>query len=267
MTGREGALRRLIRETRCPGYGAVLLLLLAWEIYARMDAGYAAYFPPVTAILKTFISLCLSGELLRQAARTLDRALRGYLLGVAFGACLGAVSGLSRWTHALLGLTIELIRPMPVVATIPIAILFLGMGDKVNVFVVALAVAWPVYINALQGVRRVSPELINTGRMFGYSRPRIVAKIVLPASLPSLVSGLRIGLGIALIVTVISEMLVSQSGLGFFLVDTAQAFRVPEMYAGVFATALLGYGLNSLFLRLDARLMRWHKGFTAEQLS
>jgi len=262
---RAGAVRHLIRETRLLGFSAVLLVLLAWEVYSYLDSAFAPYFPRVTSIAATFVSLCLSGELPHHVGQTLLRTFRGYLLGIVFGVSLGATSGLWRWVHALLGLTIELIRPTPVVAAIPIAILFLGMGDKVNIFVVALAATWPIYINTLQGVRRVSPELINTGRMFGYPRRRIIAKIIIPASLPFLVSGLRISLAISLIVAVISEMLVSQSGLGYFVVDTAQAFRISEMYAGVFATALVGYALNSIFVSLETRWMRWHKGFTAQQ--
>lgn len=266
MRGRTGWLHRLLYETRCLGFLLVAALLALWEAAAYFDVVYAAYFPRVSRIAVSFAEIVASGELLLHAGKTLARTFRGYAWGIAVGIALGIGAGLWRPAHALLGLTIELIRPMPVVATIPIAILFLGMGDRLNTFAVALACTWPIYINTFQGVRRVGVELIDTGRIFGCPPPWNIPKIVLPAALPFIVSGLRVSLAIGLIVAVISEMLVSQDGLGHFVVDTAQAFRIGEMYAGVIATAAMGSGLNTIFLALDRRFMAWHKGFTAQEV-
>ena len=265
MRARARWLRHVLYETRCLGFLLVAVLLASWEVAVFLDVVYAAYFPRVSRIAVSFGELLASGELPHHVGRTLLRTFRGYAWGIAVGVALGLGAGLWRSAHALLGLTIELIRPMPVVATIPIAILFLGMGDRVNTFSVALACTWPIYINTFQGVRRVGVELINTGRIFGCPPPRNIPKIILPAAMPFIVSGLRVSLAIGLIVAVISEMLVSDDGLGHFIVDTAQAFRIGEMYAGVIATAVVGYGLNALFLALDRRFMAWHKGFTAQQ--
>ncbi len=200
MRAREGWLRHVLYETRCLGFLLVAVLLASWEVAALLDVVYAAYFPRVSRIAVSFAELVASGELPHHVARTLARTFRGYAWGIAVGIGLGIGAGLWRAAHALLGLTIEIIRPMPVVAIIPIAILFLGMGDRVNTFVVALACTWTTDINTFQGVRRVGAELIDTGRIFGCHPPWNIPKIILPAAMPFIVSGLRVSLAIGLIV-------------------------------------------------------------------
>lgn len=254
----------LPHESRWLGIGALLVAVTSWEFYALSHPGWAVYLPRFTTILRAFVEMLLSGELLYHAVQTLLRSLRGYVLGALIGIGLGLLCGLVPPAYRMLGLTIELIRPMPVVATIPIAILFFGMGDRLNVFVIALATTWPVYVNTLQGVRSVSRELINTGMAFRCTGHRMVYRIILPASLPSVVTGLRISLAIAVIVAFISEMLVSRNGLGYLVANSAQAFLIADMYAGILTTGLLGWVLNTVFVHGETWWLRWHKGFTAQ---
>ncbi|HXF33364.1 MAG TPA: ABC transporter permease subunit, partial [Candidatus Acidoferrales bacterium] len=107
------------------------------------------------------------------------------------------------------------------------------------------------------GVRAIDPVQINTGRTFGLSRGQIVRKIILPGSLPSILTGMRVSLGIALIVVVISEMVASNNGIGFFILNAQRFFNVSDMFAGIFSLAIVGYALNWLFLRVEARVLRW----------
>ena len=130
-------------------------------------------------------------------------------------------------------------------------------------FVIFLACSFPILINTIDGVRSVDPVLIRTARTFGYSGATILAKVVLPAASPFIVTGLRIALAIALILVVISEMVGATSGIGYYILEAQRTFKIPRMYAGMLVLALLGFGLNRCFLFADARFMAWHRRLTA----
>jgi ABC-type nitrate/sulfonate/bicarbonate transport system permease component len=151
----------------------------------------------------------------------------------------------------------EFIRPIPSSAYIPVAILFLGIGDEMKIFVIFLACLFPVLLNTFGGVRGIDPVLIDTGRTFGVSRLTTLWQIVLPASLPNILTGMRISLGLSLIVGVVAEMISGNSGIGYFILNNQRIFRVPEMFAGIFTLGLLGFLINLLFLRLESHLLRW----------
>jgi ABC-type nitrate/sulfonate/bicarbonate transport system permease component len=155
---------------------------------------------------------------------------------------------------------IEFLRPMPSVAIIPVAILLLGIGDSMIVAVTVYASVWPILINTIDGVRRVDATLIDTGRTFGLKRRQILWQIILPGASPYIVTGLRIGLSIALILVTTAEMVAGSKGLGFFILDEERAMNSANMYAGIVLVALLGYLMNRLFLALEAGAMRWRHG-------
>jgi ABC-type nitrate/sulfonate/bicarbonate transport system permease component len=154
---------------------------------------------------------------------------------------------------------------MPSVAIIPVAILLLGIGDGMIISVTVYASVWPILINSIDGVRRVDPVLIDTGRTFGLSSWQILRQIILPGASPYIVTGLRIGLSIALILVTTAEMIAGSKGLGFFILDEERALNSANMYAGIVVVALLGYALNRLFLLLESRAMKWRHGLMARQ--
>src|SRR5437879_5934724 len=147
-----------------------------------------------------------------------------------------------------LRLLVEFLRAVPAPALGPVAIVLLGIGDGMKVFVIFLACSFPILINTIDGVRGVDPVLIRTARTFGCSGPAILAKVVLPAASPFIVTGLRIALAIALILVVISEMVGATSGIGYYILESQRVFKVPRMYAGVLVLALLELALTSCFL-------------------
>jgi ABC-type nitrate/sulfonate/bicarbonate transport system permease component len=158
---------------------------------------------------------------------------------------------------------IELLRPMPSVAIIPVAILLLGIGDAMIVAVTVYASLWPVLINTIDGVRHIDGTLIDTGRTFGLARGRILWQIILPGASPYIVTGLRIGLSIALILVTTAEMIAGSKGLGFYILDEERGMNSANMYAGIVVVALLGYLLNLAFLDAGSQshaLASWHDG-------
>jgi ABC-type nitrate/sulfonate/bicarbonate transport system permease component len=154
---------------------------------------------------------------------------------------------------------------MPSVAIIPVAILALGIGDGMIVAVTVYASVWPILINTIDGVRHIETTLIDTARTFGISRREILWRVILPAASPYIVTGLRIGLSIALILVTTAEMIAGSKGLGYFILDEERSMNSRNMYAGVIIVSLLGYLLNRLFLALEGRALRWRHGLSARE--
>jgi ABC-type nitrate/sulfonate/bicarbonate transport system permease component len=244
--------------------GILLLvgLLLLWEWLARAGLVYTVYMPPISHILATLINLGASGSLLAALAVSLVRGAVGYGLAILLAVPLGVVIGFYRQAFHLFEPLIELLRPMPPPAIIPMAILFLGIGNEMKVFIIAFACFFPILVNTAHGVRSVEPVLLATAKTFGLSDGQILRAVVVPSAMPAIAAGLRISLAIALILVVISEMVAGNNGIGFLILDAQRAFRVSEMYAGIFALAILGYILNRLFVCVESRVLAWYRGVT-----
>ena len=162
---------------------------------------------------------------------------------------------------------LELLRPIPKAALVPPLMFFIGLGDAMKITIVALAVFFPILLNLVQAVRGIDPELIDTARTLGLSRADVLRKVVLPASLPQLLAGMQISLGVALVVLILAEMVSVGGGIGFGVIDAERSFRVKEMYAWVVASALVGWALNQLFVSWRERLLHWHRDVDVLQRS
>jgi ABC-type nitrate/sulfonate/bicarbonate transport system permease component len=248
-----------------PGWANFVFVLLLWELGAHIAPGYRLYLPPVSAVIGALAHLLSTGSVVQHLLITLERFLAGYLIAAAIGVSLGIALGYFRFLDNLLGVVIELLRPMPSVAIIPVAILTLGIGDSMIVAVTVYASVWSVLINTIDGVRHIDSTLIDTGRTFGLGRWRILWKIILPGASPYIVTGLRIALSIALILVTTAEMIAGSKGLGFFILDEERSMNSGNMYAGVIVVAALGYALNRLFLAAEAWVMRWRHGMMARE--
>lgn len=263
----EGARRSVIAVGRIPWKGLLVLgaLLGLWDLSSRLLPLIGNYFPPATEVFVTLAAIIGSGEILLHAAASLTRFVEGYALAATIAVSAGLCLGLWRPLYTLFEPLIELLRPMPSPATIPIAILFLGIGDEMKVAVTAYACSWPILLNTIDGVRSIDPVLMNTAATFRLSAWERFWKVTLPAASPQIVTGLRVSLAIALILVTTSEMVVSNDGMGFYILDLQRSFRIREMYAAIVALAVIGYALNRLFLALDGWIMAWHKGLTRKE--
>src|SRR4051812_9050185 len=242
---------------RWPGFALVAAALVLWELAGAFGWVDTVSVPRISTIVASWWQALVSGSLPAQLGPSLRRIGVGLGLAAAIGVPLGLLMGVSRLAYRLLEPITELIRPIPSSAYIPVAILFLGLGDQMKVFVITLACLFPILLNTYSGVRAVDPVLIDTGRTFGAPRVAILRKIVLPAALPNILTGLRISLGIALIVSVVAEMISGNSGIGYFIMDKQRTFRVPDVFAGIFTLGVVGYLLNAGFLHVERYLLRW----------
>ena len=168
--------------------------------------------------------------------------------------------GLFDKIHRALEVTVEMLRPIPPPVVIPAAMLFFGLEDEMKIFVIFFSCAWPILLNTLDGVRNIDRVLLYTARTFGLPQRKIIWQVILPASSPQIMTGLKVSLPIMLILVVISEMVGSTDGIGYFILDAQRRFRVAQMYAGMLALAILGYLLNQLFNLAHRSLLPWHWG-------
>lgn len=247
------------------GFGFLLLLVLLWEAAGRYGWIHELFFPPASKIFASFFKMISSGEIFGHIGVSLWRAGLGYFLAALVAISLGVLMGYWKSVYQACELVVELLRAVPPPAIIPVAILFLGIGDEMKVFIILFSCAFPILVNTMDGVRNVDPVLIRTARTFGLGQGILIWKVVIPAASPFIMTGMRIAMAIALILVVISEMIGATAGIGYFILDAQRSFKIPQMYAGMLVLALLGYALNRCFLLVDAYVMAWHKGLTARQ--
>lgn len=248
-----------------PGFGLLLVLLLLWEMAGVMRWVSPLSLPRVSAVLVTLWELIVSGVLPGELASSLWRMFAGYFLGVFLGVVLGMLMGAFRPVYNLFEPITEILRPIPSPAYVPIAILFLGIDDEMKIFMVAFSAFFPVLLNTYSGVRSVDPVQIQTASTFGVKGVRRLWQVVLPGAAPSIFTGMRVSLAVALIVMVISEMVAASNGIGYFILAAQRGFKTREMFAGIITLAALGYLLNRLFLAVENRALAWHQGATQQK--
>ena len=250
-----------MRASKLNGLLFFLGLLIVWELVAQAGLINPLIVPALSRILRVFSDLVWSGQIPLQVAASMKRAAAGYVMAALVFIPLGILMGLSQSVYRLLEVIVEMLRPVPPPVMIPVAMLFLGLEDGMKIFVIFFSCAWPILLNTLDGARNVDRVLLNTARIFGLSRWKIIWNVILPAASPQIVTGLKVSLPITLILVVISEMVGSTDGIGYFILDSQRRFRVAHMYAGMLTLAILGYALNQFFNLFYRLLMPWHIGW------
>jgi ABC-type nitrate/sulfonate/bicarbonate transport system permease component len=198
-----------------------------------------------------------SGDLSQKLWATIERMIYGWLLASLVGIALGAAIGTSRLLRAYIAPMLEFLRPLPASAVIPVAIALLGLSDAMALVVIAFGSLWPVLLATVHGFSAVEPRLYEVGRALGLSRAAVILKIALPSASPDILAGMRLGLTVALILSVVCEMLAGRDGLGNWILLSARSFRAPDLYAGVILLGLLGYVSSVGIAAIEHRLLIW----------
>lgn len=251
-------MRNAILASKIWGLTLIIVLLAICEAASRSGIVASNYIPPVSIVIQHAVALCLSGVLPIAFAHTLLRVLQGYGYAVIFGAGLGMVMGYFPILSRALTTPIELVRPLPTAALIPIFMLFLGLGDQMKIFIVAWGAFFPILLNTIYGVRSIDPILIETARTFRFGGRQTLVKFILPGASPQIVLGMRLSMPIALILGVTTELIAGENGIGFFILGAERTFHSADMYAGVATLGLVGYALNCTFRRLESLVLPWH---------
>jgi ABC-type nitrate/sulfonate/bicarbonate transport system permease component len=240
-----------------PGLLFLALLIAGLEWAVQSGLVRRALMPPPSAIWEVLRDLLTSGEVLGPLYATLRLVFIGFAIGSVVGIALGTTMGWWGAAYRLLEPLVEMMRPIPKAALVPPLMLFLGLGDTMKITSVSLAVTFPVLVNTLQGVRGVDRVLLDSARTHGWGTARALWHVVLPASLPFILAGMRTSLGLALIIAVLSEMLTGQGGLGFLILDMQRSFLIRQMYAWLVILALVGLALNGVFAWAEKRALHW----------
>ena len=244
------------RSYRLWGVLLLVLLLVLWQVSALFWVA-STNWPPVTEILRALAAGLSSGELAQVFGSTLWRMATGFAIGSAAGVLLGIAMATFPLVNAALRSLVELLRPIPMPAIVPPLILLLGIDHAMKIFAVALACFFPVLVNTVGGVRAVDPTALDVARTLQVGRMRTLIQVVLPASLPFILAGLRTSLALALIISVVAEMIAGSEGIGYYIMTMQYAMRPSDMYAAIFLLAAVGYGLNLALLAVERRLLHW----------
>lgn len=238
------------------GWLFVVLVTLLVEAGVRAF-NYGHTVPTPSSTLEALVDELDSGALSGELATTLGRFVQGLALGVAIGVALGVLIGSSRILRDGSSVTLEFLRPIPAVALIPLALVLFGLTLSMYRFLIAYAVVWPVFINTLYGVRGVDRLLHDVARASGVGRAGRVVRVTLPAALPSIATGIRLGASVALVVVVTAEFVQGTDGVGSYMQVQQIARQLPQLYAAVVLTALLGYLVNVGLRAAERRVVFW----------
>jgi sulfonate transport system permease protein len=240
-----------------------VLALALWQIAA--DAGWITRrtLPPPLGIARAAIALTLSGDLLRNAAISCQRAFLGFAIGGGLGLAFGVLNGVSALASRLLDSTLQMLRNIPHLAIIPMVILWFGIGEPAKVFLVAAGVFFPLYLNTYHGVRLVDAGLLEMGRVYRLTRWAMFWRVILPGAMPSILLGVRYGLGIMWLTLIVAETISASSGIGYMTMNAREFLQTDVVLVGVLLYALLGKLADVMARALERRAIAWHPSFAA----
>jgi sulfonate transport system permease protein len=240
-----------------------LSLLCLWQLSGSLGWLPTRVLPTPAAVLRAGYQLTKSGELARHIGISSQRAALGFSVGGVLGLLLGILTGSSRIAERLIDSTVQMLRTVPHLALIPLVILWLGVGESAKVFLVALGVMFPVYLNTHHGVRTVDPGLIEMGRLYGLGRGDLFRKILLPGALPSILIGVRYALGVMWLTLIVSETIAATSGIGYLAMNAREFMRTDVVVLSILLYALLGKLADMVARGLERLLLPWHPAHAA----
>lgn len=238
-----------------------LLFLLVWEGSVWLGWLDYRFFPPPSTVLVIFGRMLANGELWNHLSISLLRVLAGFALGALPAVVLGLLMGWFRPLHALIDPLVAATHPVPKIALLPLFLIWFGLGETTKIMTIAVAVSFLVLITTVNGVRQIEPVLIEAGQSYGARGWRLFYKVILPATLPAIFTGLRLGLGVALLVIVGAEFVAANRGIGYLIWISWSTLAVTKMYVGLVTIALLGLLSTRGLEYLRRRLMPWAQDF------
>jgi NitT/TauT family transport system permease protein len=237
---------------------SVAIVLLVWELAVRLALTSSFFLAAPSTIVSEILRLIGNGELPKHVQASMGRMLGGYALALITGALLGALMGWFRWLDDIVDPIVELIRPVSPLAILPLAILWLGIGQASKVFVIWYGCLFPILLNTYAGVRGVPKSTVEAARTLGARTDEMLRRVVFYHSLPMVMTGARISFAVGMIVIIAAEMVAADAGLGYMILTAQQTFRTPELYAGITTIAVIGFLGDRIIRSIRARLCPWY---------
>ena len=243
-------------------------ILLLWQVFSEIGFVRRNVLPPPTEVISVWYDLVTgttdaaarySGTWLDHAWASTWRVFVGFSWGVVLGIVLGLLIGLSRVTERVLDPTIQVMRNIPVTAWVPLSLVFFGIGNAPAIFLIGLGAFFPAAINSTHGVRQINITLYKAARMMGANEQELLFRVILPAALPSILTGVRLSMGIAWVLVVVAEILAVRSGLGYLLNDAYLFYRNDVVIAAMLSIGLLGFLSDRLVVFVRDLLLTWNE--------
>lgn len=238
---------------------APVLLLVAWQVVSASGAASPQILPSPVDVVRAGMTLWAEGQLQDGLLISLWRATAGLAIGVTAGTVLGLVAGLSRTGENIVDTPVQMFRAVPILALVPLFILWFGIGERSKILMVALATLFPIYINLHSAIRNIDRRYFELAQTSFLSRQEIIRDVLLPGSLAGWLVGLRYSSGLAWLVLVVSEQVNAMSGLGYLMMDARQSFRTDIVILGIVLYGLLGIATDRIVRRLETHLLRWQR--------
>ena len=238
-----------------------VLLVIVWQLLSQFGIISTRVLPAPIAVVQAGIHLAQTGELTRNVWVSGGRALTGFAIGGAIGLVLGLFNGTFRLWERLFDTSMQMLRNIPHLAMIPLVILWFGIGEEAKVFLVAIGVMFPVYINTFLGIRMVDQGLLEMGKVYGLQPWELFWQIILPGALPSILVGVRYALGIMWLTLIVAETIAADSGIGYMAMNAREFLQTDVVVFSILLYALLGKLADAIARWLEARLLQWHPNY------
>ncbi|WP_436499978.1 ABC transporter permease [Actinokineospora sp. HUAS TT18] len=236
---------------------AILVLLAVWETAPRLGLVDATFLPPFTEVGAAWLELLGNGQLLANAEASLVRSFSGFGLAVLIAVPLGLLIGWYKPVANLLGPLLEVFRNTAALALLPVFVLLLGIGETSKITIVLYACTWPILLNTITAVRTVDPTLLRLAKSMDVTGFRLFQKVILPASVPTVFTGIRLAGAVSILVLVAAEMVGAKAGLGYLINASQYNFAIPQMYAGIITISAIGVTFNQLLVALERKFTSW----------
>lgn len=241
-----------------------IVFFVLWELVSRILVKKLVLLPPPSKVFYSLYEIILSGEMFIHSLHSILRVLSGFIIAASVAIPVGLIMGRNKLVEKLLDTSVHMLRPIPATAWIPASILLFGIGNKPALFLVFIGTVWPLLLNTISGVKSIDKIYIMAAQTMGVNGKKLFRKVVLPAALPEIFTGVRIGMGVAWTCVIVAELLAVRSGLGYLIMESRLIVRPDRVFAGMIMIAIIGLGLDYFTRVIMNIFLHWRKGLKVE---
>lgn len=234
-----------------------IIILIVWFIISKLQIFSSAILPNIGQVIESFVNQLTNGQLINDILTSFIRVVQGYLIAVILGIALGVLMGINKNINSFFYLTLTSIRQIPMLAWIPLIVLWFGIGEASKIIVIVLAAFFPILINTISGIKGTDPKLIEVGKMYNLSKFKLFTNIYLPSAIPSIFVGLKLGLGISWMAVVGAEIIAATSGIGYRINDARSLMQPEVVFVGMIVIAIIGLLMEQILNKIAKILTPW----------